>query len=260
MVEGASGKGHGWRLRRQLGRAGVVAVLVAVVSVLLVGTAEAAPSAVGLHATSVKWAKPFAGYEGAAISTITSGCRATLGFPAQPFFNMTTGQGTGSTKVTAKSCGNSNTSADSTQSMGFESLTFTVAKSGKYHLTATGSMKFQYALSASSNGLGQLAIAGYIAGLTFDYLDDNTNGTVFHATYTSGVSGEITRGTNSSTVSLTLTSYLNATLNATHTYQFGVGFFIIADVFVTPGSCTASASISMAKSGLRAVLTDVILT
>ena len=254
----SSQDGNLWKIHSRYARRGLSAIFAVGLAVLLLGLATAAPMSSDTRLTTQKWTKPFSGTSGALFSNVTSGCGVKISVPVQPFFNLTTGKATASAKATAKSCGSANSSAESTLSMGFQSLEFTVSSSGNYHLKATGVLDFRINLTASS-GFLQFAGAAYAAGFGFTYLDDRTNGTVFSPTYSSNVSGQNTRGTEATTIQVTLTAYLNATLAAHHEYLFALGFYISASAFVTPGSSTASASVNMGKSGMHATLSSVIL-
>jgi len=225
--------------------------------VLLIGTASAAP-VTGLRATTT-YAPPYSGTPGATFIGLATGCGSTGSIVVFPSFNLTSGKGLGSTKVSASSCGATNSSMQIELSAGFNSTSFTTT-SGLHRFVAHWTLTFVVKLAASAGSSTQFAEAVFFVAEGIG-IHDNTNGTTFVGATSKLLYDAITSGTYTHTYSkIKETSWNNATLVKGHSYSMQLGLDIVTVAGVTAGKSTASASVAMAGGSDDFLLTSVTMT
>ena len=250
-----------WRLRSPLGLWALAGVALVV---LLMGTASAAPASSIVPLTKIKDTPPYSGTSGAEILTEYGGCHDTFGTPVKPVFNLATGHARVWADVSSTSCGAANSSVFMIVEAVFVSAPFTVAASGKHHIRALVGLNFTADLVATPGSVSQAAYAGFFLGAGIGLLD-LTNYTAFNSSdsssYSPFIGDSIIAGTYSHYYpKMHWTSYFNATLVDTHTYQLDWAIEIDVFTLVTPGSSVASASVDMGTDHMHARLASIVIT
>jgi hypothetical protein len=241
-------KRHGW-MGGGLGIAAVLGVIL-----LFPGSSVAGIVQNTVIPTTLK--APFSGLEYGYIFDSQAGCGTTIGVPVLPFFNLTTGQAHASVKETAKSCGTKNGSADVEAFPELLITSFTTT-AGLHHIVARWVATFSVALAASAGSSPQQAEAGFGVSENLELLD-LTSGSNYVPSVLPIVSVYILTGTYSHTyMKVHQTDYLNVTLSSTDSYEMFVDLVATTYVFVTPGTCTASASLNIGSGSNHGVLSSV---
>jgi len=222
---------------------------------LLVNTASAASLAT--PATKITYKAPYGGISGTGFGGVSSGCGLAATLLVYPFFNLTTGVGTESDKVTAHSCGTANGTLSLDSSTGLNGTTFTTT-TGLHHFVANWVLTFSVDLVATPGGASQSALAYYIVlgGLN---VFDTTNNMTYRAGQADvpGLTHYITSGTYTRTFTkVHETTYLNVSLVSGHMFRMQVGVAVVLYLSVSPGSSSASATVNLGSGGKHGVLTS----
>jgi len=243
------------------GRIGVSLGLAAAIGValLFVGSVAAAP--VATAAASVTYRAPYSGTEASNEFGLLSGsggpiCGVAEYFPLAPFFYLYAGVANESVKATAQSCGPGTSFASPEAMAGFDSANFTTT-SGTHHIKATWNFDLSVKLVATPGSPSQTANAYFFLS-TQAYLIDLTNGSLFNQDNSPYFTHEITSGTYSHHFSkIVLSTYVNATLVKTHSYELGVFEYLNVYASVSPGASSAYAFVNMGSGGRSAALVSV---
>ena len=241
-----------WLIGRGLGIAAVLGV-----ALLFVGSAAASPLSVPKYATTDK--APYSGTEAGFVFLETAGCGTTSAVPVLPSFNLTTGYATESVQETARSCGSHNGSAEVEAEAEFLTASFAVT-TGLHRITINWVENFSVKLAATKGSSGtQTAEAGF-AGFENAELVDLTNGSAVQASNVPEITNYIQSGSYTHVYPrLHETSYINATLSSTHSYELIVDVTASVFVFVTPGASSASASMNLGSAGREAQLASILI-
>jgi len=241
---------HGWRRGRTIGLGAAGAVLAIA---LMVGSAAAAPAT---SSADTKYVAPYTGTAGGVVGLGHQGCRTTAVASVLPFFNLTTGVGKESAKVTAASCGSANSTVALDMIVDFLSPEFSTT-TGAHNLTATWTLHFTEALVATPGSTKQHALAFVLVGAA-SIITDLTNGTDFLSSNAPQIEKEISTGSYSHTYTgLKGVSWVDATLKKSHVYEFSVEIEVDLEVSVTSGTTSASASVNMGSGAYHATLDSV---
>lgn len=254
MSEGTQGGAERIRsVGRRLRPVGIGGLVAVVLVVLVLGTASAAP-AITL-ATKTTYAAPYTGNGFGAFANYASGCGSTAAVAVLPFFNTTSGVGTGDAKSTSSNCGTTPSNRSVELFIEYVSPTLVWA-GGNINVTATWLLHFGAKLAATgSTSHPATALFEVIAQAS---LYDATNGSTVKEAASSGAFNEISSGTYAHTYSkLTVKTSLVTALKKGQSYEFDLEIFIITDTSVAPGGTSASSTVTMAGGSDGATLNTV---
>ncbi len=251
--------GTRWRGRRRAtvtlatGGAGALTLLLLVSGTSLGASAASHPSHFHLVA-------PYSGEGYGEVGVFNSGCRLTDSTPVDPVVNSSSGWAEMSGKVTAGSCGASNSSTEVTLFGGLDSNATFQTTNGVHTLTSRWVIDLSTHLTASPGGPTQNATAELIV-YPYMYLADLTSGAVYMGSQPFAIYENVSSGSFAHTFAHVHTSSsIVTTFVRSHTYEFGVGIEVELVASVTPGTSSASASVNMATGARGAELLSVTLS
>ncbi len=252
MSERNGGEKQGWVRRAAFGSIGAGAV-VAVALIMLVGSAAAAP-VTAAKATTVDKA-PYAGEGSGSLDIFTQGCGYTGTAPVLPSVDNLTGQGVASVKVSAPSCGSSNSSDVALAELSVWSGVLS-GLSGTHNVSAHFSLSYVLHLAAKAGGATQSAESIGEVYVTL-WMFDVTKNTYSYSNAV-GVFQLITSGTYSHTyTNQKLVPYFDFSFKSSHSYEWEADVELQLYALSSPGSSTASSSINMGTGSEHSELTEV---
>lgn len=246
---------------RYKGMAGAT-ILVAVVVVGLViylPVTRAAEAGIPVAAASVTFRAP---YPGSAVQQVTAlafgDCSYADKIAKFPAFNLTTGVYKVSAGVRARSCAKSNESSALILWGGIypTGITFSTT-SGLHTVTLHWTVRFSYNLTAEPKGAATARAWASLCDAS--QVLDETNGTFFESTCPGWSVPNLTSGTDSGTVNLRITSYINGTFAKNHLYELEPTFFATMGASTLMGGASASANLNIGTLGNFAKLTSVVV-
>ena len=240
-----------WRGRSSIGL-GISAAVALVV--LLVGNAAAAP--VTAKKTSVTDEAPYSGSEYTVLIIEPSGCGTGVSLPVLPYFDLSTGIALESVGATAVSCGSANSTVYAESAAGLVSTSFK-AKAGTDTVTSSWLLSFSVDLVATHGTGTEAAHAEFAVFLEFELLDVTTNSVIYQSNYPE-LYDEITTGTYTHTYTdIPETVDIYSSLVKGQMYEYEAVALAAVLVFVTPGSDSASASVTMGSGAEGATLSSL---
>lgn len=257
----------GSQMRRQRpnlrhGYAGIswaVTIVAVVVAGLMICLPVTSAAGVGIHAsaTSKRFRAPYPGNASQDLGELAFGdCSYTDKVPKFPAFNLTTGVYKVSASVEARSCSISNESSFVATYGGIypTGITFTTTN-GKHTVTLHWTVHFSYNLTAGPKGAATARAWADLCDAS--QVLDETNGTYFESTCPGWSIPDLTSGTDSGTMTLLITSYINGTFAKGHLYEVEPTFFATVGASALMGGASASASLNLGTDGNSAKLTVV---
>ena len=248
------------RPRRSFGRVGFTTIVAALVLVVVLGTAAAAPLA---KPAKVTYKAPFEGTELGVVGVEQAGCDNGASSSVLPSFNLTTGVARESGKDWAKSCGSSNSTVDVGLIANYYGTSFTTS-TGSHNLTATWILHLNVSLAATSTALRQLAYASVSVEVT-TLVEDETNGTVYSSGATVAIDHLLGADEGALTYAHTFSKVVAAAsvvanLVKGHTYDLTAEVEVLLETLSMPGSNSATASANMGTGSYGATLRSVTLS
>lgn len=244
MSEGAQG-GEG-RIRsvgRRLRPVGIGGLAAAVLVVLVMGTAAAAPAV--MTAVTTKYVAPYAGGGIGDLENYATGCGSSASVSKLPDFNATSGLGTVAAKVASKNCGTTPSNRTLLMTLVYVAPTFTTT-AGSHNLTENWVLTFTAKLAAT--GTTSHPASAFFEVIAFEEFLDLSNSTSVGSAAALAATQEITTGSYSHTftkVSVKTSVVASLKKSTNYDYDAEVEVFLVSSV--ASGGTSASASVTMSN-------------